>query len=60
MRLQIRGGVEGLRVHVVLQFTLREADDERGHGHFDVKFNHVDDGVELDVYNWVFKKHKAN
>jgi hypothetical protein len=51
MRLQIRKGVEVLKVYVVLQFTLRESDNERGHRHFDVKFNYVDDGVELDVYD---------
>jgi hypothetical protein len=52
--------VEVLEVHVVLRFTLRESDNERGHGHFDVEFDHVDDGVELDVYDWVFKKHEAD
>ena len=47
-------------VHVVLRSPLSEADDEGSHGHFDVEFYHVDDGVELDVYNWIFEEHETD
>lgn len=59
------GGIVGralelLGVHVVFGFSLGEADDERGHGHFDVEFDDVDDGVELDVDDLVLEEHEAD
>lgn len=55
-----RGGTEIFRVHVVLGFTLGEADDKRGHGHFDVELDHVDDGMELDVDDGVLEEHETD
>lgn len=52
--------LERLGVHVILWFALRELDDQRGHGHLNVEFNHVYDRVKLDVHDGIFKKHKAN
>jgi len=52
--------VEFFGVHVVLRLALREADDEGGHGHFDVELDHVDDRVELDVYDLVLEEHKTD
>ena len=37
-----------------------EFGDEGRHGHFDVEFDHVCDGVELDVDEWVFEKHETD
>lgn len=62
-RAGLRSGVRGavlFGVHVVLWFAPCKAHDERGHGHFDVEFYHVDDGVELDVYDGVFEEHEAD
>lgn len=60
MRFGIGGAVEFLGTHVVLGLALGKADDERGHGHFDVEFDHVGDGVELDVDDLVAEEHEAD
>ena len=52
--------MEFFGVHVVLRLALREADDEGGHGHFDVELDHVDDWVELDVYDLVLEEHETD
>lgn len=57
MRVGVRGGGECLGVHVILRFTLSKPHDERGHRHFDLEFDHIDERVELDVYDLVFKEH---
>lgn len=59
MRVGVRGAVL-FEVDVVLRFALREAHDEGGHGHFDVELYHVDDRVELDVYDGVLEEHEAD
>lgn len=60
VRFGVGGAVEFFEVHVVLGFALGEADDERGHGHFNVELDHVDNGVELDVDNLVVEEHEAD
>jgi hypothetical protein len=54
------GAAEVLGVGVVFGLALGQAHDEGGHGHFDVEFDHVDDGVELDVDDLVFEEHEAD
>lgn len=59
VRVRARRAVELFGAHVAL-FSLSEADDEGGHGHFNVELDNVDDGVELDVYDLVFEEHEAD
>lgn len=61
MRSLVRRALElFLGIHVVLGFSLRQSDHERGHGHFDVQFDNVDDRVELDVYDLILEEHETD
>lgn len=49
-----------MRISVILGLALSEADDQGSHGHFDVEFDHVDNGMELNVDHWVLEEHETN
>ena len=60
----LRGGVGG-RVelfwgHIVLWFALGKANDEGSHGHLNVEFDHVDHGMELNIYDLVLEEHETD
>lgn len=46
--------------HVVVGLAAGEADDERGHGHFDIELDDVGDGMELDVHDLVLEEHEPD
>jgi hypothetical protein len=60
-QLIFRGTVfEFVLVHVVFGLAAGKTYDEGGHGHFDIEFDHVGDGMELDVDNLIPQKHEAD
>jgi hypothetical protein len=63
VRLRVRGAGGAVKVvgdGVVFRLALGQAHNQRGHGHFNVEFDHVDDGVELDVDDGVLEEHEAD
>jgi hypothetical protein len=56
----IRRAVIRFGEHVVFRPTLGKAHNKRGHGHFDVEFDDVDDGMELDVDHLILEKHETD
>ena len=63
VRLRVRGAggaVELVGYGVVFRLALGQAHNQRGHGHFNVELDHVDDGVELDIDDGVLEEHEAD
>ena len=60
--VMITTGMEGVRIHggAAVDIASCEARDERGHGHFDVEFDDVGNGMELDENGLVGQRHQAN
>jgi len=54
------GAVEPAGGCVVIWLALGETDDQGGHGHLNVEFDHVDDRVELNVYDLVLEEHETD